>query len=263
MSTVGYEGSQARLAGVAALVALGVFTGCRGGISEKPPIHLVQDMDFQQKLKAQSESTFPGWEDGRGMRLPVAGTIARGGKPAESPVGEYYVPSTDEAFASFDANQDGKLDRGEVQNLPYSHRRTFALADTNGDGALDRAEATEIAKIYVYKNADGSVITNNPLPATQVTLERGRDRFEIHCAVCHGVSGRGGLVAERWPTVVPDLVANEDAENRKRLISLPPGDLFRIITEGQGTMPSYAHQIDVDDRWAIAHYLRALQNHFN
>ena len=35
-------------------------------------------MDFQEKLKAQSESGFPGWKDRRGMRMPVAGTVARG-----------------------------------------------------------------------------------------------------------------------------------------------------------------------------------------
>ena len=52
--------------------------GCRGEISTAPPVHLVQNMDFQDKLKAQSESGFEGWADKRGMRLPVKGTIARG-----------------------------------------------------------------------------------------------------------------------------------------------------------------------------------------
>lgn len=53
--------------------------GCRGGISEAPPVHLVLDMDFQPKVKAQSASQF--FADNRGMRLPVAGTVARGSLP--------------------------------------------------------------------------------------------------------------------------------------------------------------------------------------
>ncbi len=61
-----------------ALCALAILTACRGGISNRPPVHLVQDMDFQQKIKAQSEFEFENWEDRRGMRMPVEGTVARG-----------------------------------------------------------------------------------------------------------------------------------------------------------------------------------------
>jgi hypothetical protein len=60
-----------------ALPALVAF-GCRGEISRKPPVHLVKDMDFQPKYKAQAEATFAGWTDQRAMRVPVPGTIARG-----------------------------------------------------------------------------------------------------------------------------------------------------------------------------------------
>ncbi len=67
---------------ILAAVLLGMATvSCRGGISKSPPVHLVLDMDFQQKLKPQSESSFAGWADHRGMRLPVAGTVARGSIP--------------------------------------------------------------------------------------------------------------------------------------------------------------------------------------
>jgi len=64
----------------AVLVALlgGAFatTACRGGISTSPPVHLVHDMDFQAKVKAQAVSKF--FADGRGMRTPPAGTIPHG-----------------------------------------------------------------------------------------------------------------------------------------------------------------------------------------
>ena len=59
------------------LLGLGLFIGCTGRqTSEKPPIHLVQNMDEQPKLKQQSESRF--YADGLAMRQPVEGTVARG-----------------------------------------------------------------------------------------------------------------------------------------------------------------------------------------
>ena len=63
---------------VTLLAAAGVLGGCRGEISTRPPVHIVPNMDFQDKLKAQSKSGFEGWTDHRGMRLPVLGTVPWG-----------------------------------------------------------------------------------------------------------------------------------------------------------------------------------------
>lgn len=60
----------------AALCVLGL-AACRGGISEKPPIHPVLDMDFQQKVLGQSALEFAPFADGRGMRQPPQGTVHR------------------------------------------------------------------------------------------------------------------------------------------------------------------------------------------
>lgn len=63
--------------GIIMLMALALMAGCTGhDTSEKPPIHLVQNMDDQPKVKAQSESRF--FADGLAMRPPVEGTVARG-----------------------------------------------------------------------------------------------------------------------------------------------------------------------------------------
>lgn len=246
-----------------ALWLVALLGGCRGDITESPPLHVVLDMDFQQKLKAQSESTFAGWSDGRGMRQPVAGTVARGGKPAGATPAESYVPNTDEMLRTFDSDGNGGLDRLESRNSPFWRLRLFALADGNGDGLLQGAEIDAMSELWTYKNEDGSYVSQNPLPATTETLERGRDRFNIHCAVCHGRSGRGGLVARRWPVPVLDLVMHEDPDTRTRLVGLSAGEIFETVTNSKGTMPSYAAQVAVEDRWAIIHYVKALQKHFN
>src|SRR6185312_13382114 len=62
-----------RLLPVVALVAL---AGCRGQVSEDPPIHIMPDMDWQPKYETQGASSF--FADHRAMRTPPAGTLARG-----------------------------------------------------------------------------------------------------------------------------------------------------------------------------------------
>src|SRR5690606_2354789 len=61
-----------------AAAALGVsLASCRGDLSAKPPVHLVLDMDFQPKLRAQDDAQIAGWADGRSMRAPVADPSGR------------------------------------------------------------------------------------------------------------------------------------------------------------------------------------------
>ncbi len=99
-----------------------------------------------------------------------------------------------------------------------------------------------------------------PMPVDAALLERGRERFEIFCAPCHGLDGYGkGMVSRRADrlqegTWVPPL-SFHDAAVRAR----PDGHLFNTITHGIRTMPAYGRQVPAADRWAIVSYLRALQ----
>ena len=96
-------------------------------------------------------------------------------------------------------------------------------------------------------------LTQIPFPVTGQTMERGRERFDIYCAVCHGRTGQGrGIVVQRGFAAPPSL----DIE---RLRQQPPGYFFDVITRGYGVMFSCANRVDPDDRWAIAAYIRALQ----
>jgi mono/diheme cytochrome c family protein len=92
-----------------------------------------------------------------------------------------------------------------------------------------------------------------PLPVDRALLERGRDRFEVYCAACHGADGSGrspvASVMELKPP--PSLI---DPPTR----DLSPGHIFRVATEGYGLMPSYGGRLDVRDRWAVVAYLKAL-----
>ncbi len=92
-----------------------------------------------------------------------------------------------------------------------------------------------------------------PFPLTAEVLERGQQRFEINCAVCHGkTGGGGGMVVKRGFSPPPPY-------HSERLRNLPLGHFYDVITNGYGGMGSYAAQVEPRDRWAIAAYIRALQ----
>ncbi len=99
----------------------------------------------------------------------------------------------------------------------------------------------------------GQFVTTLPIPVSQDVLERGRDRFQIYCRPCHGAAGYGDGVVTNYGFPAPPSL-HSDA-----LRQFPPGAMFGIITSGAGSMPSYAQQIDVNDRWAIIAYVEALQ----
>jgi mono/diheme cytochrome c family protein len=90
-------------------------------------------------------------------------------------------------------------------------------------------------------------------------VARGQERYNIYCATCHSISGDGrGMVSRRAAALgASGLIAPSFHDDRLRHI--PDGQLFATITNGVRNMPSYAHNIPVDDRWAIVHYVRALQ----
>lgn len=95
----------------------------------------------------------------------------------------------------------------------------------------------------------------NPLPVTGALLARGHERFNIYCAPCHGKTGEGNGITKKIGAMA--IVANL---HDKRIVELADGDIFNTLSQGKGQMQGYAPQIvDVQDRWAIVAYLRALQ----
>lgn len=92
-----------------------------------------------------------------------------------------------------------------------------------------------------------------PLSLTPELLARGRERYDIYCAVCHGLNGNGhGQVVQRGFPPPPTYHSD-------RLRQAPLGHFYDVITNGYGGMYSYAQRVEPQDRWAIAAYVRALQ----
>jgi mono/diheme cytochrome c family protein len=93
-----------------------------------------------------------------------------------------------------------------------------------------------------------------PPPIDAALLARGRERFDITCATCHGVLGDGvSEVARNMRLRKPPSL------HEPRIRAYPPEKLIQIMTLGFGLMPSYAWSLPPRDRYAVAAYVRALQ----
>jgi mono/diheme cytochrome c family protein len=92
-----------------------------------------------------------------------------------------------------------------------------------------------------------------PMPLDRALLERGKQRYEIYCTPCHGQTGAGdGMIVQRGFRKAASF-------HTDRLRAQPVGYLFDVMTNGFGVMPDYSFQVKVEDRWAIAAYVRVLQ----
>jgi len=95
-----------------------------------------------------------------------------------------------------------------------------------------------------------------PVPVTMELMQRGRERYNINCAPCHGEQGDGkGITTKFGMTVIADL---HDGTTRK-VVQQTDGELFNTISYGKTLMSGYAASISIQDRWAIIAYVRALQ----
>jgi len=122
------------------------------------------------------------------------------------------------------------------------------------EGTVARGELRESSAFSYGIDSDGKPVTQSPVEITDAVMQRGRERFDIYCATCHGMIGDGkSMTVELGFTKPPDLRADS-------ISVFPDGQLFNIITNGVRNMPSYRQQIPVSDRWAIIAHLRKLQN---
>ena len=180
-----------------------------------------RDMQDQPKIKPLRGSSFFG--NGLASRQPIEGTIERGYLRDDKP--EFYTgkkPKTGAATAN--ATPAQQQIAGAQQQAPGGQQSSFP-----------------------------DDVEEFPIAVTKEIVERGRERYNIFCSACHGMTGNGdGMIVRRG-------FRRAASFNDDRLRQAPVGHFFDAMTNGWGAMPSYAPQIPVQDRWAIAAYIRALQ----
>lgn len=138
--------------------------------------------------------------------------------------------------------------------------QTKSVVFKNGFGMQMPVEGT-VARgnmPYPFKGNPEAAEKNlvNPLLPTEKVLKLGKQKYLTFCSPCHGNFGNGdSRLKGQFP--------NPPSLHSDKLRSMGDGGIFHIITEGQNIMPGYASQISIDERWAIVHYIRALQRAVN
>lgn len=122
-------------------------------------------------------------------------------------------------------------------------------------GTVARGWLREDRALNTGLGPDGKFVSELPAAVTfdRALLERGRQRFDVFCSPCHGRQGNGlGMIVQRG-------FKQPTSFHVDRLRAQPIGYFFDVMTNGFGQMSSYASQVPVRDRWAIAAWVRALQ----
>jgi cytochrome c553 len=148
------------------------------------------------------------------------------------------------------------------QNMHNQHKvKTYGPSTFFADGQGARPiPAHTVARgdlregfVYTGLGADNKPVAEMPFPVTRELLLRGQERFNIYCSPCHGRLGNAqGMIPQRG-------FKQPTSYHIERLRTAPVGYFFNVMTEGYGVMPTYAPQIPVADRWAIAAWIRVLQ----
>jgi mono/diheme cytochrome c family protein len=222
--------------------------------ADKPRFHVFFEMDFQpKKLPQQTSSLFA---DGRVMRPHVPGTIARGELIEDI---DYYTGIDMEKLAAADRPRSEMLVNRVLQQgdaaEPQDGQTTSPPVVSTTPAVAPAVPAAPVAPVDTTPYL-GSI----PIPVTPELIRRGRERFEIYCAVCHGIDGSGnGLVAQRAREINATTWVPPSSLHQSIIQQQPDGKIFTTITNGIRKMPGYSGQINVRDRWAIVAYVRALQ----
>lgn len=175
-----------------------------------------RDMQDQPKAIAYRENSF--YRDGTGSRPLVEGTVPRG-----------YLRE-DRAFY-------------------FGKKATAPTTTQSPQTPSTQASANSQAGLYPDD------VDTIPMKLTKADIDRGQERYNIYCSVCHGATGYGdGMIARRGFNRPSPANYHQD-----RLRQAPVGHFFDVMTNGWGAMPTYASQVSVEDRWRIVAYIRALQ----
>jgi mono/diheme cytochrome c family protein len=164
-----------------------------------------------------------------------------------------YEPLEASAFFA-----DGMSARPHVEGtIPRGELREDEAFYTGQEAGVPVSQIPEAAYRAVYDRKHQefakSFEDTPPQELRRALLTRGRERFDIHCSVCHDYAGTGdGMVVRRGFRHPPSY-------HTDRLRQAPAGHFFDVMSNGFGAMPSYANRIEVADRWAIVAYVRVLQ----
>ncbi|HVF29954.1 MAG TPA: cytochrome c [Pyrinomonadaceae bacterium] len=160
-------------------------------------------------------------------------------------------------YKKSDFFNDGRASRNLPEGtVPRGHLKDNKALHT---GKIDNPNPN--AQVETTTDASGNTLVSSfpndidefPIPVTKELIDRGQERYNIYCIVCHGPVGSGdGMIVRRGFPQPPTY--HDD-----RLRNAPVGHYFDVMTNGWGKMNSYADKLSAVDRWAVVAYIRTLQ----
>ena len=92
----------------------------------------------------------------------------------------------------------------------------------------------------------------SPLDSLSLNPEKGKELYNIYCAICHGEKGdgKGNLVVKEKFLGVPNYKDREITE----------GSIFHVVTYGLNSMGSHANQLSQQERGQVANYVLKLKS---
>jgi len=233
---------------LAGLVPFGLIALARSQPSAQPPVHPIQDMYKQPKFRPQRSD--PMFADDRAMRPEPPGVAAR----TDLQINSELVNDADRPHMINDSAKP--LDLGD--------ELTWQRVTTGTEPSAEKLPSLSGRGVGGEAGKD-TYVKQFPVKVTMDLLQRGRERYTINCAVCHGQAGYGdGAVAVRADEIKE---AQGDAAGWVKpkdfhtddMRAQPVGQIYNTIANGARTMPAYGKQVSVLDRWAIVAYVKALQ----
>ena len=182
------------------------------------------DMQDQPRYEVYEKSDF--FKDGISSRQFPQGTVPRG-----------FLREDTELFTGKRANRAGATAAAGGQNQGGAGGGNAGGGNTNTSAPASYPDDVDTF----------------PFPVTAEIVNRGQERYNIYCSMCHGATGYGdGMIVRRG-------YRRPTSYHTDQLRQAPVGHFYDVITNGWGAMPSYSAQVPVQDRWAIVAYIRALQ----
>jgi len=132
----------------------------------------------------------------------------------------------------------------------------------NNSGMRVPPEGTQPVGFVPYKYANdiaGAMKNQNPLgsDSSEAIMKVGLKYYSTQCAVCHGEKGEGSAAANS--SVGTKMALQPPSLLSDKVRAWTDGQLYHVITVGQGMMGPYASHIPQKYRWQVVNYIRSLQ----
>ncbi len=174
------------------------------------------------------------------LLVSVVMMSCRGQKTDKPPIRHHFNMNFQERFNAQQENQF--FEDGMAMRMPV-------------EGTVARGMLRHDTVLFEGVDDSGEYVDEIPFELTREFLNRGRERYDVYCQMCHGGTGDGqGIIMTGGYGYVPAPTFHSESSR-----NMPDGEFYSAIANGIRNMPAYATQINVEDRWAIVAYVRALQ----